>query len=478
MDAIFVIPTLISPSIPKNMVPSICKLVERNILNNYYSVMRKAVELYVMANKSEFLENANILEGWDSGYMNDKDREDYKKQVQAALDAKKNANSRKVDADQKRDKELLGSRDPITGRMIPPSAQEEKNIHIKHDKVINKLDEVIKDADKRIKDMNTTLSQYKDMLEKSKKDDPKPVTPEEKKPGLLGNLANDTIDATLKKIKDLQASLDDKIERKKDDKKPSVIAKDQDYQKPFRSGLDDPEGSRDIQMFDTISIEPTVAVFKLGLTTKSGSEIDRSFKIGLKCVPYEITGDIKNLVGYMDKVVRNKVLYNIIVRKTIGVFNKVKKSIIFFKPWRMSKGSSRYGKEPKKEIVYSLHVSDIRKATKLSKKLRGPSSNAIWTSLLVLDANDLQSVDNDTLIFKDFKKLTDLGWGDMMVLDAESEVITSCSLSLLQCTTYPIGYLKKILNIRDIIDFSEINRSSKLFSISPIRSFLTKVIKK
>ena len=43
MDAIFVIPTLISPRIRKNMVPSICKLVERNILNNYYSVMRKAV---------------------------------------------------------------------------------------------------------------------------------------------------------------------------------------------------------------------------------------------------------------------------------------------------------------------------------------------------------------------------------------------------------------------------------------------------
>jgi hypothetical protein len=63
MDALFIIPTLISPEVDDRVVPAICKLVERNILLNRESTFRKAAIIrFLGAGKGLAKESSDVLE--------------------------------------------------------------------------------------------------------------------------------------------------------------------------------------------------------------------------------------------------------------------------------------------------------------------------------------------------------------------------------------------------------------------------------
>jgi hypothetical protein len=62
MDAIFVIPTLISPNVPERLLPGLSKLVERNMLLNYSSQIKNAaLRRYASLLNTATTENTNIL---------------------------------------------------------------------------------------------------------------------------------------------------------------------------------------------------------------------------------------------------------------------------------------------------------------------------------------------------------------------------------------------------------------------------------
>jgi len=432
MDTIFIVPTLVSPSVPENMIPAIAKLVERNILTNYYGVIRRAVQIHITREK--LTESSSSYMKWK------KDKVDYEFDIKAQ--------ERLIQAEKDKNMSSVGNKSKNMQRLKMKMQQ-------------STLDNLTTRRDAN----NANISAY-----------------EEKRNAEQKNKRDDEVSATSDKRSRQKDDLNYKRDQKDKPKerKSGVVISDKgaDYKINTIDVEKNTETVKGIEMYATISLEPTVAVFPINIKRKDNAEIERTFKVGIKCVPYTITNEMADLVTYMTKVSNSKWAYNFINRYVIKKFNKLKKRIILSRAWRTKTGRNTPGESPTKDVLYSLDVDDIRNATKLSKKFKGPSSNIMWTSLLVLDMSDFDSNDNKAeteKIFTSYRKLASIGWGDMVILNSESEIINFCSLSLLHCVKYPLSYLKKILNVRDIIDFSEINRSSKMFSMSPYRSAVKKL---
>ena len=63
MDSLFVVPTVVGPSVDDKIVPAICKLVERNILINYFAVFRNAaIRKYLGPYAGLNVESEDVLE--------------------------------------------------------------------------------------------------------------------------------------------------------------------------------------------------------------------------------------------------------------------------------------------------------------------------------------------------------------------------------------------------------------------------------
>ena len=429
MDTIFIVPTLVSPSVPENMIPAIAKLVERNILTNYYGVIRRAVQIHITREK-----------------LTESSEEDYKvwKKYKSGFEIDVKAAERDINSEKNKDMSSVG------------------------DKAKNMQRRKLKRYQANLDNLTTRRDANDANIDAY----------EEKRNAEQKNKRDDESDKRSRDRENLKYSRDQKDKPK--ERKSGVVISDKgaDYKINTIDVEKNTETVKGIEMYATISLEPTVAVFPINIKRKDNAEIERTFKVGIKCVPYTITNEMADLVTYMTKVSNSKWAYNFINRYVIKKFNKLKKRIILSRAWRTKTGRNTPGESPTKDVLYSLDVDDIRNATKLSKKFKGPSSNIMWTSLLVLDMSDFDSNDNKAeteKIFTSYRKLASIGWGDMVILNSESEIINFCSLSLLHCVKYPLSYLKKILNVRDIIDFSEINRSSKMFSMSPYRSAVKKL---
>jgi len=419
MDVLFVIPTLVSPSVPENMIPSIAKLVERNILSNYYSIIRRAVEQYLIVSKP-------YLEAIGSDPDEDEYNE-YRKQYIQLLGMLQDKN-----------KEW----DQTINKMGQSGAFEDEI-----EKTNKKFQKEIKRIEDHLKSMERNLDNYMKLRQ---------------------NKLKGKLDAE-------KAKRDEKTKRR-----PGASVTDKDMDKPITASLDQPEVVKGIEMFSTISLEPTVAIFPINILKKDNTEVTKTFRVGVKAVPYVITNDMDDLIAYMAKVSNHKIIYNMLTRFTIRKINRFRKRfLILTKPWRTRRGYISHGDDPKSEVMFTLDIDDIRSPRNLMKKFKGVTNNGIWTTLLVLDRNDIENTNADAeKIFGSYKKLASLGWGDMVVIDSEAEIVNFCSLSLLHCIKYPLSYLKKILNVKDIIDFSELNRTSKMFSMKPYKTIMRSLFSK
>ena len=443
MTSMFIVPTLVSDTVNDRFVPLLSKLVERNIAVNYRNVFHQAVNMLKL---KEEVEGVTVLDAEREVFL--LDEEDIIQEVLGiessdVRDARDNIAALKEKID-KAEGEL---------------ATLEKNKASKGD-IEDKKDEIkqykaeIRQEEKRI-----------DRIKTGKK--PRPIS----------------ISISGKKNKNKPSKTDkkkDKREEKKD-KREEEKEKRVEMEKGRKTGtasVDSVDVPAGMVFYKDIGLEPTMIEFPVK---------GELFTIGIKCIPYKLKNPENLLLvmmqhgqgGFKGAVRRffesNK---NRILRNMWGKAGHIRRG----RPtggitavgggWR----TPLPGEEPLSDIVFAPSIYELSRPRYIYKNLMTPGAVSSWSSAVVITTEDVESSGIDLEhFFKIYKRLTKIGWGDIIIIDVSQESIHYCSLAFLSCTKIPFSYLQKLLNLDNVLDFSELNKYSKgPFSKVPSRSFAKK----
>lgn len=221
----------------------------------------------------------------------------------------------------------------------------------------------------------------------------------------------------------------------------------------------------DIQFFSTISLEPTA--LKIPVIIKSGlfgGESSRVITIGVKCTPYTVTG-VDSLISMMHYIKSLTMLKRYFFRQ----WNNIKGKIPFTAE-RAVRTGSRSAEGAGTDVVFSPNSSELSKSSTV-KKLMSANTATYWSTLSVLSTVDFQENDLKTMLAS-YRDLVKGGWGDMVVVNDARESIHFCTAKMMACYEWPMAYLKQILNLTNVLDYSEISRWTKPFSVGPIANIL------
>ena len=244
----------------------------------------------------------------------------------------------------------------------------------------------------------------------------------------------------------------------------------------LRSDLEKPEVPKGVIFYDTINLEPTMFEFyfryksprMIGNYLQKDShgrpmyEIrERLFIINIKCVVFKLR-NIPEIVSFMSSVVRMRGLLGLVQRSFYQIYREIAKRIVGTRGYNIRKDNlpDDPGARPYVDIIYLPDYWELDNPKFLAKKLNPSIRSWLWASLMILSKEDFNKDFNYTEFFNSYKKLASIGWGDIVVIDKVSEIFHYCSLSLLHCTKIPLAYLKQLLNVNNVIDFTELSRYS------------------
>ncbi len=244
----------------------------------------------------------------------------------------------------------------------------------------------------------------------------------------------------------------------------------------LRSDLEKPEVPKGVIFYDTINLEPTMFEFyfryksprMIGNYLQKDShgrpmyEIrERLFIINIKCVVFKLR-NIPEIVSFMSSVVRMRGLLGLVQRSFYQIYREIAKRIVGTRGYKIRKDNlpDDPGARPYVDIIYLPDYWELDNPKFLAKKLNPSIRSWLWASLMILSKEDFNEDFNYTKFFNSYKKLASIGWGDIVVIDKVSEIFHYCSLSLLHCTKIPLAYLKQLLNVNNVIDFTELSRYS------------------
>ena len=353
MDALFIIPALVSPNVSPKLVPALAKSIERNTIISYYASIRTAVlRKYGGRLKTAMSESDNI------------------------------------------------SSDDISLLEMPSPK---------------------KKSDKPIKILGDVQSMSKEL-----------------------GLTADTGGREFKTL-DKKATLADK------------------------ASVEYPSG---ITFYNTIGLEPTYLQIPISVKTLLvGSNVtEKIIVVGFKCVPYEMTGvkDVITLANDMRGRNEIKKLWN---KKSKGFLSKLK-----FRFPRRKKSSGISEKEwaanlskfdPRRDIIFSPNSEDLANPATL-KKLLSPRKSSKWSTLTIFSTYDFGK-DNLKQTLMDYKSLSKAGWGDMIVVNDAQESAYFCTSKMAACYNLPFSYMRNVMNLDDVLDYSEVSKWGKPFSMTSIR---------
>lgn len=270
-----------------------------------------------------------------------------------------------------------------------------------------------------------------------------------------------------------------------------------------RADIEKPEVPRGIVFYDTISLEPTIAEFYVtyrvpqhigGVLQKDdyGNFIFETrqeiFTIGLKCVPFRFR-NVDDIIALMKKLATVRGLLGMttrfVYRNYRRLFRKIPfsraRSIYHGRPGVKQRAGGRGktsilnrsmfrnqpGDKPYLDIIYPPDYWELENIDFLAERLNPSIGTWSWSALLILTKEDFPDDFDFNTFFGNYSKLASAGWGDLVVVDKVSEILHYCSLALLNCIKIPLAYLKQLLNVKNVIDFTELSR----FSSSSARPF-------
>lgn len=223
------------------------------------------------------------------------------------------------------------------------------------------------------------------------------------------------------------------------------------------------EYPRGVSFFNSISLEPTILEMvisqKRDLVKFSGTS-DRIIRIGMKAVPYMVDGvtDLKNIIYDVNKLNKVKTYF----QRRIESFKKRWKKETRY----IYKGVTSTG-DPIKDIILGPSSEDLANPRILAS-LMTVLNPARWSSLIVFTTSDFKNTEMRDMM-KEYRNLVKSGWGDIVIIDENKEIVHFCTAKMMACTFLPFTYLRQILNMEDVIDYRETSSYTKAFNISPLR---------
>ncbi len=99
-------------------------------------------------------------------------------------------------------------------------------------------------------------------------------------------------------------------------------------------------------------------------------------------------------------------------------------------------------------------------------------SNSAWSTMIVLSNMDFEEADmRETL--STYKELAKSGMGDMVIVNGANESAYFCTTKMGACYNLPFAYMRNIMNLDNVLEYSEVARWSKPFSMAPLRKALS-----
>lgn len=373
MDALFVVPTLVSQTVNKRLVPFIEKLVERNILlNNSATFERSLIWKY---KKGEPFKESFLGEAGKDGHTVDQQKE--KKSY--------------------RDK-----------------AKDYYNEH------------------------------------------------EDKAKGYWGD-AGDYAKGKVEEWED--EALGDMTDKELDKYKDTRPGRTGKQPKPAITDPTKVELPHNITFFSNMSVEPTFLRVPISTPVtkgKGGRSEERIAVIGMKCASYTV--DSTNIVAMLENMKSWGLIKGFVFRN----FNSLKgKLMVGSRRWKTHVlGLQTHTPD---DILYAPSPAELRHSRVIKAMMSGRNSKN-WYSLVVLSSDDFDGDLRETL--NSYANLTRAGWGDIVIIDTMKDLIYFCNSKINACQEIHMSYLKNIMNLSNVIDYSNANKVSKPFNtVSVGRAF-------
>jgi hypothetical protein len=487
MEALFMVPALASPQVNEKLIPALAKLIERNILLNNASLFRKAAglkyerkgawkqvqedsipvmvisdgfisendsymhqlgKLVLEAKSDEYINNMDReMQGLKHRYNNSKDNDERKKLARDMyeLNRKLGDVSVKNDANKIKSNEIIGNRDTS----IIQAKQKDAELEQKRAELAARIKQQ-EDMNKNSENQNTEMKRKNDVEIKKLQAD---IAWGEKEKGYK---IRDYRDKNKKSGLE-QKKLKGEIADRKDDIAQSRTSQSAeadvfDYKHTF-SKPDDLEHPTGVRFFTQISLEPTYIdiPIKIGRMENKETFIVR---VGVKCVPYVLddVNSIVNLLNYSKNI-------GFVERLFKNAIRKINTKIWFTKARAINKGRYIDPDKAVTSVIYSPNRFELTNAETLAKSFTNRDSSS-WSTMIILSSFDLEDNDHLVSLISNYRKLTKYVIGDIIITNETKESAYFCTPRMNHCQEIPFDYLKKVLNLKDVLDYSEASRAS------------------
>jgi hypothetical protein len=466
MNTIFTIPILFSKTVPDRLIPLVCKLVERNIAVNYRKVFEDAIIINL---KREDLFRLRKFIPMESKLINSDD------------------NLIETDSRVKDEVELRVRKEALTNTI--------SEIQRKIERIDNDIEKyrIAQGGTKsRERDIRNAEAEKKEHLKALKKYYGLLVDTSGKHAMSVSDLNKTNLD-DIKQIQKDSANFKNRTERLKYELelkkyKKEVAEKEKNKYKidstsitnARTASLDAVEIPPGVILYKDISLEPTMLEIAVN---------DRKYFIGLKSIPYKIDNDsdiIRSLMvdaqGGVINTMRRvlKTYWNSVLRHSLGkaahIYRGRPVSSTVSQAMNTVFGGKNIADEPLDDLYFSPSVFDLSKAKRVANMMK--DSSPVWSTELCVTTTDVEDAGVDLEYFyKIYRRATKVGWGDIIFIDREQEIVSHCSMSLLACTKISFSNLQKLFNLENVIDFSQLSRYAKgPFSANtmPFRTFMKK----
>lgn len=459
MEALFIVPAMVSPQVNEKLIPALSKLIERNILLNNAALFKNAA-----------MKKYSRIGSWSVN------KEGVEIPVTVISDSVINEQiSSMYNLGKFVSEGIGGNKEEFYSNNSTEDVEELVNLFRYHSRV------------SQGKDPNNPKRSYENLDPRTQAQSAKIVagiapqlhtlgiTPAQLLDGLnapAGSKANNDAKEALSKLKVDKSSVTKNYAdaRNKDasTKKISGEIKDRrtaikkarrahsaelDTHRPSSFGsLDSVEQPTGIQFFNQISLEPTILEIPLYSGIENSEQ--KMIRVGVKCVPY-IIDDVTSIIKLLNEA-KNM---NWFERQFKNAFRKVNTKIWFTKRRAINKGDYIDPNEASEAIMFSPTRDELTNTTTLAKKFTSKDSSS-WSTMIILSSYDLDRNEALMDIVNNYRKLTKYVFGDLVITNETKESAYFCTPRLNHCQEIPFDYLKKVLNLKDVLDYSEASRAS------------------
>jgi len=229
--------------------------------------------------------------------------------------------------------------------------------------------------------------------------------------------------------------------------KPEELPSKPTFTEPTK--IEVPQG---IQFFYTIGLEPTILEIPISLkATIIGGTGTRIIRIGVKCAPYEVKG-VTDIIDTM-KSLKNK---DVIRRSFLSKIGLVKRKLL----------STATLKRDPTDITLAPSAEELSDSRFIASMMKGGQSST-WSVLTILSSYDFEgdSLKDALLSYRD---LVRRGWGDMIIVNESNETVHFCVMKMNACYELGFSYIKQLLNVSNVLDYSEVSKWSRPLHLSTI----------